>query len=84
MDLEMPVMDEITAVRHLRAHTRTAWMRAPARHGADQQRAAGQIDAALAAGMDEVIVRPYRFPRLVKAVHLAVDRAERGEWGARE
>jgi CheY-like chemotaxis protein len=83
MDLEMPIMDG--------HHGRPAPARTRGRHGcerqlvgAHQQRAAGQIDAALAAGMDEVIVRPYRFPRLVKAVHLAVDRAERGEWGARE
>ncbi|KAL1404848.1 hypothetical protein Q8F55_008459 [Vanrija albida] len=81
MDLEMPIMDGITAVRHLRAHEDGM--------GCDRQLVLAltnsgrqaQIDAALAAGMDEVIVKPYRLPRLIKAVHLAVDRAERGEWG---
>ena len=81
MDLEMPVMDGLTAVKHIRAEEAEGTLSrnqvialsafvspAPARSCLELMRVAGnarqgQIDEAKAAGMDDVVIKPYRLVR---------------------
>ncbi|WWC64291.1 uncharacterized protein I303_106901 [Kwoniella dejecticola CBS 10117] len=68
MDLEMPVMDGLTAVKYIRrAEAEGIYQRqlVIALTGNARQ---GQIDQALAEGMDDVVIKPYRLPDLIAKV----------------
>jgi CheY-like chemotaxis protein len=69
MDSEMPVMDGLTAVRHIREmqqqgvlvdHVPVIAITANAR--------IEQVNAALVAGMDDVVAKPFRVPELVAQI----------------
>jgi len=69
MDLEMPVMDGLTAVKEIRTlqaegkvvcHVPTLCLTANAR--------SAQIDTAREAGMDSVVTKPFRIPDLVPEI----------------
>ncbi|KAL1405025.1 hypothetical protein Q8F55_008648 [Vanrija albida] len=73
MDLEMPIMDGLTAVRHIRV--------AQAGRAVEERQLVialtgnarqGQIDLALEAGMDDVVIKPYRLPALLETIQSAV------------
>lgn len=66
LDLEMPTMDGLTCTRHIRekqlsgeilGHVPVIAVTANAR--------SEQINSAIAAGMDEVVTKPFRIPELV-------------------
>jgi len=66
LDLEMPTMDGLTCIRHIRekqlsgeilGHVPVIAVTANAR--------SEQINSAIAAGMDEVVTKPFRIPELV-------------------
>jgi len=66
LDLEMPIMDGLTCIRHIRekqlsgeilGHVPVIAVTANAR--------SEQINSAIAAGMDEVVTKPFRIPELV-------------------
>lgn len=66
LDLEMPTMDGLTCIRHIRekqssgeilGHIPVIAVTANAR--------SEQINSAIAAGMDEVVTKPFRIPELV-------------------
>jgi len=68
MDLEMPVMDGLTAVRHIReeeAQGKLSLNLVIALTGNARQ---GQIDEAIASGMDEVVIKPYRLDDLLEKI----------------
>lgn len=73
MDLEMPIMDGLTAVRHIRTvqNGRPVQERqlVIALTGNARQ---GQIDLALETGMDDVVIKPYRLPALLETMQSAV------------
>lgn len=66
LDIEMPTMDGLTAIRHIRerqsrgeiiGHVPVIAVTANAR--------SEQINSAIDAGMDEVVTKPFRIPELV-------------------
>jgi CheY-like chemotaxis protein len=66
LDLEMPTMDGLTCIRHIRekqlrgeilGHVPVIAVTANAR--------SEQINSAIAAGMDEVVTKPFRIPELL-------------------
>ena len=70
MDVQMPVMDGIEATRRLRAH---AAIRHAADHRADGRRLQGTAEAALQAGMNDFISKPFDVPlaiALIARLHL--------------
>jgi CheY-like chemotaxis protein len=72
MDLEMPVMDGLTCIQTIRK-LESGGELSPrnlvfALTGNARQ---GQIDAALAAGMDSVFIKPYRIDELLAKLRLA-------------
>lgn len=72
MDLEMPVMDGLTALRHIReaeADGRLAVQLVIALTGNARE---GQIAEARAKGMDDVIIKPYRLSSLLSTLQKAV------------
>lgn len=95
MDLEMPVMDGLTSLRHIREeeasgqlahnlvialstsiHLSTSSKLMSTAGNARQ----GQIDEAKAAGMDEVVIKPYRLDDLLhKIEEMMKIRAKSGE-----
>ncbi|EJT48035.1 two-component-like hybrid sensor histidine kinase 2 [Trichosporon asahii var. asahii CBS 8904] len=73
MDLEMPVMDGLTAVRRIRqfeaegklpGHQLVIALTGNAREG--------QIEEALKSGMDDVVIKPYKLPQLLRTMEQAV------------
>ncbi|KAL1405566.1 hypothetical protein Q8F55_009205 [Vanrija albida] len=72
MDVEMPVMDGITAVTRLRAlETATSVPRRLVIALTGNARG-GQIDQARAAGFDRVVIKPYRLPALLETIQDAM------------
>lgn len=73
MDLEMPIMDGLTAVRLIReleadgrfpGHQLVIALTGNAREG--------QIEEALSSGMDDVVIKPYKLPKLLRTMDAAV------------
>ena len=73
LDLEMPTMDGLTCIRHIRekqlsgeilGHVPVIAVTANAR--------SEQINSAIAAGMDEVVTKPFRIPELVPQIRKLV------------
>lgn len=78
LDLEMPTMDGLTCIRHLRdrqtsgeilSHIPVIAVTANAR--------SEQIAKAIEAGMDEVVTKPFRIPELVPQMHRLVAEVRR-------
>jgi CheY-like chemotaxis protein len=74
MDSEMPIMDGITAVRRIREMQREGTLveHVPVIAITANARIE-QVNAALSAGMDDVVAKPFRVPELVAHI----DRLER-------
>ena len=83
LDLEMPTMDGLTCIRHIReqqlsgkiiGHIPVIAVTANAR--------SEQISIAIEAGMDSVVTKPFRIPELVPQMHaLVAEIAERNDGG---
>ncbi|KAL7425265.1 hypothetical protein Q5752_000953 [Cryptotrichosporon argae] len=71
MDLEMPVMDGLTAVRHIRAAEAAGELERQVVIALTGNARQEQIDTALAAGMDDVVIKPYRLPDLMAKLRAA-------------
>jgi CheY-like chemotaxis protein len=69
MDSEMPVMDGLTAVRRIREMEREGTLveHVPVIAITANARIE-QVDAALVAGMDDVVAKPFRVPELVAQI----------------
>ncbi|KAK4687012.1 hypothetical protein P7C73_g3098, partial [Tremellales sp. Uapishka_1] len=65
MDLEMPVMDGLTAVKHIREEEAAGKLSLSLVIALTGNARQGQIDEAKAAGMDEVVIKPYRLDDLL-------------------
>nr|ODN91900.1 hypothetical protein L203_01154 [Cryptococcus depauperatus CBS 7841] len=70
MDLEMPVMDGLTAVKHIREEEGTGKLKKNLVIALTGNARQGQIDQARASGMDEVIIKPYRLDDLLQKIEL--------------
>ncbi|KAL7418688.1 hypothetical protein Q5752_006371 [Cryptotrichosporon argae] len=72
MDLEMPVMDGLTAIKHIReaeaAGSQERQLVIALTGNARQQ----QVDTALQAGMDAVMIKPYKLPVLLETIRNAI------------
>lgn len=65
MDLEMPVMDGLTAVRHIREAEEKGALRPQLVIALTGNARQAQIDQAIEAGMDDVVIKPYRLTALL-------------------
>lgn len=87
MDLEMPVMDGLTALHHIREAEKQGTLRSQLVFALTGNAREGQVDRAFAAGMDDgkcthrpastlltipVVIKPYRLPDLVAKMREAV------------
>ncbi|KAL5490593.1 hypothetical protein ACEPAI_5427 [Sanghuangporus weigelae] len=73
MDCEMPVMDGLTAVREIRKMEQTKELPVRSRiYALTGNARAGQIESALEAGMDEVIIKPYRLDELISKIQSSI------------
>nr|XP_031864018.1 uncharacterized protein CI109_000662 [Kwoniella shandongensis]KAA5531090.1 hypothetical protein CI109_000662 [Kwoniella shandongensis] len=68
MDLEMPVMDGLTAVRHIREEEAAGKLADNLIIALTGNARQGQIDEAKASGMDEVVIKPYRLDDLLQKI----------------
>ncbi|WWC91472.1 uncharacterized protein L201_006418 [Kwoniella dendrophila CBS 6074] len=68
MDLEMPIMDGLTAVKHIRQSESEGLYNRQLVIALTGNARQGQIDQALAAGMDDVVIKPYKLPELFAKV----------------
>ncbi|KAL5511938.1 hypothetical protein ACEPAH_5157 [Sanghuangporus vaninii] len=73
MDCEMPVMDGLTAVREIRKMEQTGELPVRSRiYALTGNARAAQIESALEAGMDEVIIKPYRLDELISKIQSSI------------
>ncbi|KAL7419627.1 hypothetical protein Q5752_005540 [Cryptotrichosporon argae] len=72
MDLEMPIMDGLTAVRKIRESEANGTLSKQLVIALTGNARQAQIDQALAAGMDDVVIKPYVLPDLIQKMRLAV------------
>ncbi|AFR96575.2 hypothetical protein C343_04702 [Cryptococcus neoformans C23] len=68
MDLEMPVMDGLTAVGHIREEENAGKLKKNLVIALTGNARQGQIDLAKASGMDEVVIKPYRLDDLLHKI----------------
>ncbi|WVQ95071.1 hypothetical protein IAU59_002164 [Kwoniella sp. CBS 9459] len=68
MDLEMPIMDGLTAVRTIREQESSGQLARNAVVALTGNARQGQIDEAKAAGMDDVVIKPYRLDDLLSKI----------------
>lgn len=81
MDLEMPIMDGWTAIKILRASENPA-LQSQLVIALTGNAREGQIVEALKAGMDHVIIKPYKLDRLIEKMRGAVaERKGKGKSG---
>ncbi|WVQ94591.1 hypothetical protein IAU59_001671 [Kwoniella sp. CBS 9459] len=75
MDLEMPaaVMDGLTAVKHIRQSEKNGSLDRQLVIALTGNARQGQIDQALAAGMDDVVIKPYKLKDLLAKLRKEVD-----------
>ncbi|WWC60138.1 uncharacterized protein I303_102702 [Kwoniella dejecticola CBS 10117] len=77
MDLEMPVMDGLTAIKELREAEQSGSLNRNMVIALTGNARQGQIDQALAAGMDDVVIKPYVLKNLLTKIRaLTAKRAE--------
>ncbi|KAF2772771.1 histidine kinase [Teratosphaeria nubilosa] len=82
LDLEMPTMDGLTCIRHIREYQRTGKIVSHVPVIAVTANARSeQISVALAAGMDQVVTKPFRIPELMPQMRGLVKEVERMEGG---
>ncbi|KAK4619152.1 Hybrid signal transduction histidine kinase K [Fulvia fulva] len=73
LDLEMPMMDGLTAIRHIRKRQRTGQINGHIPVIAVTANARSeQISQAVDAGMDQVVTKPFRIPELVPQMEALV------------
>lgn len=83
MDLEMPVMDGLTAVRHIREAEATGALRPQLVIALTGNARQAQVDHAIQCGMDDVVIKPYRLAALLTKMWdavLARRVAHSGDW----
>lgn len=68
MDLEMPIMDGITAMQEIRAAERNGRLPSQLVFALTGNARPGQIETALAAGFDKVLIKPYKLPSLLATI----------------
>ncbi|WVR09483.1 hypothetical protein IAU60_006551 [Kwoniella sp. DSM 27419] len=68
MDVEMPIMDGLTAVRHLREEEAAGKLRHNAVIALTGNARQGQIEEAMRCGMDQVVIKPYRLDGLLTKI----------------
>nr|XP_019011586.1 uncharacterized protein I206_03688 [Kwoniella pini CBS 10737]OCF50367.1 hypothetical protein I206_03688 [Kwoniella pini CBS 10737] len=68
MDLEMPVMDGLTALDHIRKEESLGQLKKNLVIALTGNARQGQIDEAKSRGMDEVIIKPYRLDDMLQKV----------------
>ncbi|OCF32334.1 hypothetical protein I316_06002 [Kwoniella heveanensis BCC8398] len=73
MDLEMPVMDGLTAVKHIRQSENNGSLDRQLVIALTGNARQGQIDQALAAGMDDVVIKPYKLKDLLAKLRNEVE-----------
>ncbi|KAK8845645.1 hypothetical protein IAR55_006361 [Kwoniella newhampshirensis] len=73
MDLEMPVMDGLTAVKHIRQDEASGDLDRQLVIALTGNARQGQIEQAMAAGMDDVIIKPYKLPDLISKLKNKID-----------
>ncbi|WVQ81842.1 hypothetical protein IAT38_003969 [Cryptococcus sp. DSM 104549] len=85
MDLEMPVMDGLTAVKHIREEETSGKLHRNLVIALTGNARQGQIDEAKASGMDEVVIKPYRLDDLLHKIEemMKIRAAEEDEADAR-
>lgn len=75
LDWEMPVMDGLTCIRHIRERQQAGTIRA---HipviGVTANARSEQIAVAIGAGMDQVVTKPFRIPDLVPQMEALVEK----------
>ena len=75
MDVEMPVMDGMTAVRLLREEEAAGKLNRSWVFALTGNARQAQIDDALAHGMDQVIIKPYVLSQVIERIHGVCDLA---------
>lgn len=76
MDIEMPYMDGLTCVRKIRELEKTGYMAGIGRFpiiAVTANARKEQVEAALAAGIDDVTTKPYRIEEIVAQIRKLVD-----------
>ena len=73
MDLQMPVMDGLTAIRHIRAHEQAAGLARTKVVVLSANDLPEQLEASAAAGADEHLGKPIRADDLISAIVRVVD-----------
>jgi len=68
MDLEMPVCDGLTAIREIREMEKQGTLIRSTVYALTGNARQAQIDTALAAGMDQVIIKPYNIASLLQKI----------------
>ena len=83
MDIEMPQMDGLTCTREIRKLEKTGVFTRPIPIIAITANARNeQIDSAMAAGVDDLITKPFRIPDLVLRVEMLLTRPVSFECGS--
>ncbi|WRT68535.1 uncharacterized protein IL334_005512 [Kwoniella shivajii] len=78
MDLEMPVMDGLTALKHIREEEAEGKLNKNLVIALTGNARQGQIDEAMSRGMDDVVIKPYRLDDLLQKIE-AMMRLRGGE-----
>ncbi|WWC68787.1 uncharacterized protein I206_102722 [Kwoniella pini CBS 10737] len=84
MDLEMPVMDGLTAIKELREAEKSGSLSRNMVIALTGNARQGQIDQALAAGMDDVVIKPYVLKNLLTKIRVLTAKREELEKAAEE
>ncbi|KAK6907214.1 hypothetical protein I203_101204 [Kwoniella mangroviensis CBS 8507] len=84
MDLEMPVMDGLTAIKELREAESAGSLNRNMVIALTGNARQGQIDQALAAGMDDVVIKPYVLKNLLTKIKAMTAKREELERVSRE
>ncbi|WVW79980.1 hypothetical protein I302_101953 [Kwoniella bestiolae CBS 10118] len=83
MDLEMPVMDGLTAIKELREAENAGSLNRNMVIALTGNARQGQIDQALAAGMDDVVIKPYVLKNLLTKIKAMTAKREELEKASR-
>jgi CheY-like chemotaxis protein len=74
LDLEMPTMDGLTCIKHIRGRQENGMITSHIPVIAITANARSeQITMAIEAGMDQVVTKPFRIPELLPQMHALVD-----------
>ena len=82
LDLEMPTMDGLTCIRHIRQQQLTGKINSHVPVIAVTANARSeQISGAIEAGMDQVVTKPFRIPELMPQMHSLVNEVTQRQGG---